>query len=121
MFFSKNYKRRKEYRNSFKDRYIVENYYSTDYDKKSDFDFYVVSWNAPHLIDLQIRLFKKFCHGNFRYIVCDNSTDYSAVQEILSICKKYDITYIRVCDTSIPYGYSNSHELALNWIYMVSC
>lgn len=117
MFFSKNHKRRVEYRNSFKDRYIVDNYYSSDYDIMSDLDFYVVSWNSPHLVDLQIRLFKKYCYGSYRYIICDNSTDYRAVQQIKSICEKHDVTYIRVLDTSIPYGYSNSHELALNWIY----
>lgn len=114
---SKNAKRRAEFRNSFKNRYVVDNYYSSNYNEKSEIDFYTVSWNSPKLIKYQIALFKKFCKGNFRQIICDNSTDENSVKEIKSICEKNDVTYIRVLDRHIPYGFSNSHECALNWIY----
>lgn len=119
MFFVKSEKRKRKenYRKSFENKFIVEDYYSSDYNEKSDIDFYTVSWNTPKLVELQIKLFKKFCHGNFKQIICDNSTDKSAVNEIQNICKKYDVTYIRVLDKNIPYGFSNSHELALNWIW----
>lgn len=100
---SKNSKRRAEYRNSFKNRYVIDNYYSSNYNEKSEIDFYTVSWNSPKLIKYQIALFKKFCKGNFR-------------QNKIHM-RKNDVTYIRVLDRHIPYGFSNSHEYALNWIY----
>ena len=110
-------KRRFEYRLSFKERFKIEPFYSSDYSNPSDIDLITVSFNSPKLIDYQIRCLKKFLKGNFRHIICDNSTKKEAAAAIKEICKKYDVTYIRVQDRKTPNGYSNSHAIALNWIW----
>ena len=45
MFFVKSEKRKRKenYRKSFENKFIVEDYYSSDYNEKSDIDFYTVS------------------------------------------------------------------------------
>ncbi len=110
-------KRRLEYKLSFKNKFEISPFYSTDYQNPSDIDLITVSFNSPKLIDYQIRMFKKFLKGNFRHIICDNSTKKEAAEEIKEICTKYDVSYIRVQDRKTPNGYSNSHAIALNWIW----
>lgn len=108
---------RYEYKHSFDDKFTLESYYSTDYSKKSDIDLMAVTFNVPSLAEYQIKFVKKFIKGNYLHIICDNSTKKEAAEEIKAICKKYDITYIRIQDRTTPYGYSNSHAIALNWIW----
>lgn len=108
---------RKKYRDSFKVQYIISDFYADNYDSPSDIDLITIAFNAPRLISYQIRLMKKFLKGNFRIIICDNSTDQNNSKEIKNICQKENITYIRVKDRSTPNGYSNSHAIALNWTW----
>lgn len=110
-------KKRLEYRNSFKDKFKIEPFYSSNYQNPSDIDLITVSFNSPKLIDYQIRMFKKFLKGNFSHIICDNSTKKEAAEEIKKICEKYDVSYIRIEDRKTPNGYSSSHAIALNWIW----
>ncbi len=112
-----NKERKKGYKKSFAQNYSIEPYYSKDYTSKSDIDLITISFNAPKLILEQIKIFKKFLKGNYRFIVCDNSTLEDCSQMIKTHCIQNDITYIRVLDRSIPNGYSNSHAIALNWVW----
>lgn len=110
-------KMRWEYKHSFSDRFIIEPYYSSDYSKKTDIDLIAITFNAPKLVEYQIKFVKKFIEGNYLHIICDNSTKKECAEEIKSICKKYNVTYIRIKDRRTPYGFSNSHEIALNWTF----
>ena len=53
-------KRRLQYKLSFKDKFEISPFYSTDYQNPSDIDLITVSFNSPKLIDYQIRMFKNF-------------------------------------------------------------
>lgn len=108
---------RKAFRESFKCNFEVSPFYASNYSSPSNIDLITVSFNAPKMVQYQIKLVKKFVKGNFRLIICDNSTDKDSAFEIKKICENEDITYIRVLDRSVPNGYSNSHAIALNWIY----
>ena len=55
----KNRKRKFEYKQGFKNNFLIEPYYSTDYNSPSAMDLITVSFNAPQLINYQIKLVKK--------------------------------------------------------------
>ena len=110
-------KRRFDYKKSFTNTFSIKPFYSSDYNEPSDMDLIVVTFNAPYLLPTQIRLCRKYLKGNFHLIVCDNSTDETASTEIRNICEQENVTFIRVEDRTVPNGYSNSHAIALNWIW----
>lgn len=112
-----NRQRKKAYRDSFKQKYNIADFYSENYNKPSEIDLITVSFNAPELIKYQIKLMKKFLKGNYCIIICDNSTQEECSKKIRDTCKKNNVTYIRVLDRRRPNGYSNSHAIALNWIW----
>lgn len=110
-------KMRHDYKKAFSNKFVIEPYYSADYSNESDIDLIAITFNAPKLVEYQIKFVKKFVEGRFLHIICDNSTSKECAEEIRAICEKYDVTYIRIEDRKTPYGYSNSHEIALNWTY----
>ena len=108
--------REKEFKRLSKKEIQIEPFFSSDYDVPVNMDLYTVSFNNPKIIEYQIRLIKKNIIGNYRYIVCDNSNKEYEANLIKEVCKKYDITYIRV-SINTPSGMSDSHGRALNWVY----
>lgn len=80
--------RKKTYRDSFKQKYTISDFYPENYNNPSEIDIITVSFNAPKLIKYQIRLMKKFLVGNYCIIICDNSTEEKSSIEIRNICKK---------------------------------
>lgn len=110
-------KNRKQYRDSFKVQYLINDFHASNYNCSSDVDLITIAFNAPRLIAYQIKLMKKFLHGEFCIIICDNSTNQNSSNEIRNICQAENVTYIRVKDRSTPNGYSNSHAIALNWVW----
>ena len=110
-------KKRKIYRDSFKNNYNISDYFADNYNSTTEIDLITIAFNASRLISYQIKLMKKFLTGNFRIIICDNSTDQQASNEIREICKQENVSYIRVRDRRTPNGYSNSHAIALNWVW----
>ena len=80
--------RKKAYRDRFKQKYNIADFYSENYNKPSEIDLITVSFNAPKLIKYQIKLMKKFLKGNYCIIICDNSTEEECSKEIRDICEK---------------------------------
>ena len=64
--------RRRQHYLLSKEKFVIENYHSSDYDKESNIDLITVSFNNPIIIDYQIKLFRKYLQGSFCHIVCDN-------------------------------------------------
>lgn len=109
--------RRRQHYLLSKEKFVIENYYSSDYDKESNIDLITVSFNNPIIIDYQIKLFRKYLQGSFCHIVCDNSNMEERAKQIREVCVKNNITYIHCEPKKIPHGYADSHGIALNWIY----
>lgn len=109
--------RRRQHYLLSKEKFVIENYYSSDYNKESNVDLITVSFNNPIIIDYQIKLFRKYLQGSFCHIVCDNSNMEERAKQIREVCVKNNITYIHCEPKKIPHGYADSHGIALNWIY----
>lgn len=82
-------------------------------------DLAVVAFNNAKVIEYQIRCLNRFFVFPFRYTVFDNSTDDKIVVQIMEVCKKHDVGYIRLPKQDfLPNGYvSYSHGIACNYIY----
>lgn len=100
-----------------KKKFSLDNYFSSDFNKPSNIDLITVSFNNPIIIDYQIKLFKKFLKGNYCHIICDNSNMEEHAKQIKEVCVKNNITYIHCEPQKVPHGFSDSHGIALNWIY----
>ena len=111
------HKRKVEHKRLSKIKFDIEPYYSSEYKLKDNIDLITVAFNNPVVIKYQIALIKKFINGDYCYIVCDNSNRKEKSEEIRKICMDSDITYIHVTPKETPNGYSDSHGIALNWIY----
>lgn len=109
--------RRRQHYLLSKEKFVIENYYSSDYNKESNIDLITVSFNNPIIIDYQIKLFRKYLQGSFCHIVCDNSNMEERAKQIREVCVKNNITYIHCEPKKIPHGFADSHGIALNWIY----
>lgn len=79
----------------------------------------VVAFNNSEVVEYQIRSLKKFFEYPFRYTVYDNSTKENVSQEILDICKKYDVGYVKLPKQEfLPKGWgSYSHGIACNYLF----
>lgn len=82
-------------------------------------DVAVVAFNNSGVVEYQIRSLKKFFEYPFRYTVYDNSTKENISQEILAICKKYDVGYVKLPKQEfLPKGWgSYSHGIACNYLF----
>lgn len=82
-------------------------------------DLAVVTFNNAEVVKYQIRTLRKFFKYPFRYTVFDNSTNKQISDEILEICKKYSVKYIRLPKQEfLPKGYgSYSHGIACNYLF----
>ncbi len=109
--------RRKEHYLLSKNHFVIDNFFSSDFNKPSNIDLVTVSFNNPIIIEYQIKLFKKFLKGTFCHIICDNSNMEERAKQIKDVCVKHNITYIHCEPRKIPHGYADSHGIALNWIY----
>lgn len=112
-----NKKRRCDFRKSFNQKFDIEPYFSKNYNLSADLDLITISFNSPEVVLRQIKLIKKFLIGNYRHIICDNSTSQKDSEQIKKYCLQNDVTYIRVQDRTKPKGYSDSHGIALNWVW----
>ncbi|MGN0226097.1 MAG: hypothetical protein ACI4A7_08510 [Prevotella sp.] len=91
-------------------------------DKRPEGDFCdlaTVAFNNSNVIEYQIRTLKKFFTYPYRYSVFDNSSDDSKAEAIKSVCKFFDVGYIRLPKQDfLPSGWgSYSHGLACNYLY----
>ena len=89
-----NRQRKKAYRDSFKQKYNIADFYSENYNKPSEIDLITVSFNAPELIKYQIKLMKKFLKGNYCIIICDNSTQEECSKKKSEILVKRTMLHI---------------------------
>lgn len=82
-------------------------------------DVAVVTFNNSQVVEYQIRSLRKFFEYPFRYTVYDNSTKEDVSQEILAICKKYDVGYVKLPKQEfLPKGWgSYSHGIACNYLF----
>lgn len=110
-------RRKKEHKKLSKQKFDVPTFYANDFDKKSAMDLITVSFNNPKVIRYQINLIRKFVSGNYTILICDNSNVQAKSEAIRKVCEELNVTFIRVNPKKNPNGYSDSHGLALNWIY----
>lgn len=82
-------------------------------------DLAVVSFNNSEVVEYQIRTLRKFFKYPFRYTVFDNSTNEERSAEILAICKKHSVGYVKLPKQEfLPKGYgSYSHGIACNYLF----
>ena len=110
-------RRKREHKKLSKQRFDIPAFYASDYDKNSGMDLITVSFNNPKVIKYQINLIRKFAKGNYTIIICDNSNVREKAEAIKKVCEDLNVTFVRVNPKKNPNGYSDSHGLALNWIY----
>lgn len=92
-------------------------FYAADFNEKRKLDLFVVTFNDPKLLEWQYRFMRKNLSGrDYHYIVCDNSSNKTAAEEIFSFCRTHNITCFRL-PKFLYIGPSHSHGYALNWIY----
>ena len=76
----------------------------------------VVAFNNAELIQIQIRLFRKFIKENYVLLIADNSSDDKNSDLIYAKC-----IHEKVDDIKVPrqkmFKNSTSHAIALNWVY----
>ena len=82
-------------------------------------DLAVVTFNNSEVVEYQIRTLRKFFKYPFRYTVFDNSTKEERSAEILAICKKHSVGYVKLPKQEfLPKGYgSYSHGIACNYLF----
>ena len=111
-------RRRAEHLRLSRQKIIIGDYYSSDYKNNNGKRILVtVAFNNPKVIEYQIKLIKKYIKGDFIHIICDNSNRIDSAQGIRNVCIQNEVTYIRVNSDIKPHGYSDSHGVALNWIW----
>ena len=79
-----------------------------------DIDIYIVAFNKPELIELQINILRRYLTDNYRLLVIDNSNNSVKSNEIMNICHSYEVSYVKLPVNRLR-G-SHSHWLALNYI-----
>lgn len=86
---------------------------------KSKLDIVTISFNSPTVIRHQIRLLRKNLCDPFYYTVFDNSPDPAAQKEIAEICRENGVDYftLPVWGRLKWRNPSDSHGMALNWVY----
>jgi hypothetical protein len=82
----------------------------------SNIDIVTIAFNNPVAIDYQIRLIKKYVNDDYTHIIADNSTDFKSIQEISSLCDRYNILYVKI--PYIKLKPSWSHAAALHWTFI---
>ncbi len=110
-------RRRKELKQRHKNRFYLEPYHSKSYNENSSINLYIISFNNSKLIGCQIKLVRKFLKGKYNFIVCDNSNLLEYAHKIREVCEKNDITYIKIASDIVPKDSSDSHGIALNWVF----
>ena len=82
-------------------------------------DLAVVSFNNSKVVEYQIRSLNRFFKFPFRYTVFDNSTKEVVSEEILAICKKHEVGYVKLPRQEfLPKGWgSYSHGIACNYLF----
>lgn len=96
-------------------RYKFDNSELSD---KNIVDIVTIAFNNEQVIFYQNELLKKNFKDSYNYIVADNSNNPQKQKLIFDLCKKQNISYIRIQQVN-PKGYfpSLSHAYALNWMY----
>ena len=83
-------------------------------------DIITIAFNNLQTIEWQIPLIRKHIQGDYNYIVADNSSNKTIQKEIEKLCKKNNVSYVRLptnyFTTIIGYA-SYSHGASLNWMY----
>ena len=79
----------------------------------------VVSFNNSKVVEYQIRSLNRFFKFPFRYTVFDNSTKEVVSEEILAICKKHEVGYVKLPRQEfLPKVLGNySHGIACNYLF----
>lgn len=82
-------------------------------------DLAVVSFNNSKVVEYQIRSLNRFFKFPFRYTVFDNSTKEVVSEEILAICKKHEVGYVKLPRQEfLPKGWGcYSHGIACNYLF----
>lgn len=82
-------------------------------------DLAVVTFNNAEVVEYQIRSLRRFFTYPFRYTVFDNSTKDDVSEKILSVCKQYNVGYVKLPSQEfLPKGMgSYSHGIACNYLF----
>lgn len=111
-------RKRREFKAAAKVQYDMPSFRSSAFDERNELDIYVIAFNDAKLIEYQIKALKHFLVPNFSHIVVDNSNKKEVSEQILSVCKKNDVSYFKVFKPKKIRGtYSASHAMAMNWTY----
>lgn len=109
--------RKKEHIKKSKQKFVINNFIAPNYVSKTNIDLITISFNNPKVIEYQIRLIKKFVKGSYTIIIADNSNEITNAEKIKKVCESENVTFIRITPKQLPNGYSDSHGIALNWVY----
>lgn len=92
---------------------INKNTFSTTY----SIDIYVIAYNNPTIIELLILQLHKHLNFKFNLFVFDNSSNSVIRNLIYEICNKNNASYYSLPLHSKKFNNSQSHALAINWIF----
>ncbi len=80
-------------------------------------DIITVAFNNSKVIEQQIALLKNNLNDSFFHTIADNSSNQIVCKEIAGICLKHGINYLRIPQSVIKYGPSESHGRAITWVF----
>lgn len=76
-----------------------------------------IAFNNPVVIAIQILLLRKFMLDDYVLIIADNSSDSHARVLLRNVCAKLGTHYVSIPRFPMTLGPSDSHAIALNWVY----
>ena len=110
--------RRKVHKELSRRKFSIDNSLTPDYiDNNAKYILVTISFNNPIIVDYQIKLIKKYIHGDYIHIICDNSNKKELAEKIRNVCISNGVSYIFINSKSCPNGFSDSHGIALNWVW----
>jgi len=80
-------------------------------------DIYVIAFNNPTIIGLLISQLHKYLNFKFNLFVFDNSSSLVSRNLIYDVCKQNYTSYFSLPLHSKKFSHSQSHALAINWIF----
>lgn len=90
---------------------------SNSKERENFLDIVTIAFNNSSVIEQQIFFLQKNLKDPFVYTVADNSSDPKAQKEIAHVCRDNRINYLRVAQSVIKYGPSESHGRAITWVF----
>jgi len=101
--------------NSFFEKSLV--YINKEFLINKEVIFITIAFNDADLISLQINQIKKHVTGNYAHLIIDNSIKVKGAHSnaIYQVCKKQDMSYVKIPSNPKMLDPSFSHGFACNW------